>query len=67
MSTRCASDLTVLELKEELRKLGLTGTGCKSELIARLNRSTSPAGPGAADGSSVEWDQGGGCQRREQP
>ncbi|KAH0952863.1 hypothetical protein HN011_004297 [Eciton burchellii] len=43
MSTRCASDLTVLELKEELRKLGLTGTGCKSELIARLNRST-PSG-----------------------
>jgi adenylate kinase family enzyme len=32
-----------LELKEELRKLGLTGTGCKSELIARLNRST-PSG-----------------------
>ncbi|KAH0947172.1 hypothetical protein HN011_011545 [Eciton burchellii] len=43
MSTRCASDLSVLELKEELRKLGLTGTGCKSELIARLNRST-PSG-----------------------
>jgi hypothetical protein len=40
MSIRCASDMTVLELKEELRKLGLTGTGCKSELIARLNRST---------------------------
>jgi len=43
MSTRYASDLTVVELKEELRKLGLTGTGCKSELIARLNRST-PSG-----------------------
>ncbi|KAH0948633.1 hypothetical protein HN011_000841 [Eciton burchellii] len=40
MSTRYASDLTVLELKEELKKLGLVGTGCKSELIARLNRST---------------------------
>jgi hypothetical protein len=39
MSIRCASDLTVLELKEELRKLGLTDTGCKSKLIARLNRS----------------------------
>ncbi|KAH0944999.1 hypothetical protein HN011_010718 [Eciton burchellii] len=43
MSTRCVSDLSVLELKEELRKLGLTCTGCKSELIARLNRST-PSG-----------------------
>jgi len=40
MSTRYASDLTVMELKEELRKLGLAGTGCKSDLIARLNRST---------------------------
>jgi len=40
MSTRYTSDLTVMELKEELRKLGLAGTGCKSELIARLNRST---------------------------
>jgi len=28
------------ELKKELRKLGLAGTGCKSELIARLNRLT---------------------------
>jgi hypothetical protein len=43
MSTRCANDLSVLELKEELRKLDLTCTGCKSELIARLNRST-PSG-----------------------
>jgi hypothetical protein len=40
MSTRYASDLTIMELKEELRKLGLAGTGCKNELIARLNRST---------------------------
>jgi hypothetical protein len=29
-----------MELKEELRKLGLAGTGYKNELIARLNRST---------------------------
>jgi len=43
MSTRCASDLTVLELREELRKLGLVAMGCKSELVARLNRST-PSG-----------------------
>jgi hypothetical protein len=40
MSTRYASDLTIMELKEELRKLDLAGTSCKSELIARLNRST---------------------------
>jgi len=40
MSARCASNPSVLELKEELRKLGLTGTGCKSELVARLNRSS---------------------------
>jgi hypothetical protein len=43
MSTRYESDLAVLKLKEELRKLGLVSTGCKSELIARLNRST-PSG-----------------------
>jgi hypothetical protein len=43
MSIRCANDLTVLELKEELSKLGLTGMGCKSELISHLNRST-PSG-----------------------
>jgi len=43
MSIRCASDLSVLELKEELRKLGLSGTGCKSELVAHLNRSA-PSG-----------------------
>jgi len=40
MGTRYASDLTVMELKEELRKLGLAGTGCRIEWIARLNRST---------------------------
>jgi hypothetical protein len=40
MSTRCASDLIVQELREELRKLGLVATGCKSELVTRLNRST---------------------------
>ncbi|KAH0948743.1 hypothetical protein HN011_000067 [Eciton burchellii] len=40
MSTRYTCDLTVMELKEELRKLGLAGTGYKNELIARLNRST---------------------------
>jgi hypothetical protein len=66
------SDLTVLELGEELRKLGLVATGCKSELVARLNRST-PSGtwselPMESDGShSDEWDHDGGCQQREQP
>ncbi|KAH0944535.1 hypothetical protein HN011_003269, partial [Eciton burchellii] len=39
MSTRCASDLTVLELREELRILGLIVTAWKNGLIARLNRS----------------------------
>jgi len=43
MSARCASDLTVLELKEELRKLGLSCTGSKNELIVRLNESV-PSG-----------------------
>jgi len=41
MSARYANDLTEIELKEELRKLGLSGTGYKNELIARLNESTS--------------------------
>jgi len=40
MSVRHASDLTVVELKEELRKLGLSGAGSKNELIMRLNEST---------------------------
>jgi len=41
MSTRGASDLTVQELREELRKLGLVATAtCKSELVTHLNRST---------------------------
>jgi len=40
MSVRHASDLTVAELKEELRKLGLPGAGNKNELIMRLNEST---------------------------
>jgi len=39
MSTRCASDLTVLELREELRMLSLIVTAWKNGLIARLNRS----------------------------
>jgi len=38
MSARTASDLTLRELKEELRKLGLSTSGNKSELIIRLNR-----------------------------
>ncbi|KAH0947462.1 hypothetical protein HN011_006867 [Eciton burchellii] len=41
MSTRCANDLIVRELREELRKLGLVATGCRRELVIRLNRSTS--------------------------
>ncbi|KAH0946990.1 hypothetical protein HN011_007124 [Eciton burchellii] len=41
MSARYVNDLTVIELKEKLRKLGLSGTGCKNELITRLNESTS--------------------------
>jgi len=41
MSTRCANDLTVRELREELRKLGLVATGRRRELVTRLNRSTS--------------------------
>jgi len=40
MSVGCANDLMVIELKKELRKLGLSGTGCKNELITRLNEST---------------------------
>jgi len=36
MSARYANDLTVM--KEELKRLGLSGTSCKSELIAYLNR-----------------------------
>jgi len=40
MSARYANDLTVIELEEEWRKLGLFGMGCKNELIARLNEST---------------------------
>lgn len=43
MSVRIASDLTVAELKEELRKLGLSSTGNKNELVMRLNK-TSPSG-----------------------
>lgn len=38
MSVRTTSDLTLGELKEELRKLGLSTSGNKSELIIRLNR-----------------------------
>ncbi|KAH0948764.1 hypothetical protein HN011_004629, partial [Eciton burchellii] len=41
MSTRYANDLTVRELREELRKLGLVATGGRRELVTRLNRSTS--------------------------
>lgn len=33
-----ASDLTVVQLKEKLRKLGLACTGSKSELVLRLNK-----------------------------
>jgi hypothetical protein len=40
MSARYGNDLTVIGLKEELRKLGLSGTDCKNELITRLNEST---------------------------
>jgi len=53
MSTRHASDLTVVELKEELRKLGLPGAGCKNELIMRLNES-SPSGVWTEKRSEVQ-------------
>lgn len=39
MSVRSASDLTVIELKEKLKELGLSCTGNKNELIVRLNES----------------------------
>lgn len=42
MSARTASDLSLGELKDELRKLGLSTSG-KSELIIRLNR-VNPSG-----------------------
>lgn len=57
MSVRVASDLTVVELKEKLRALGLSYTGSKHELIVRLNKS-SPSGtwteelPENAEGTS---------------
>lgn len=37
MSVRSARDLTVLELKEKLKALGLACTGNKNELVVRLN------------------------------
>ncbi|XP_039305153.1 uncharacterized protein LOC120357750 [Solenopsis invicta] len=43
MSTRYANDLTVAELKERLRELGLSSSGTKSELIKRLDESV-PSG-----------------------
>lgn len=39
MSARCASELTVVELKERLRELRLPCTGRKNELVLRLNES----------------------------
>lgn len=39
MSTRSANDLTVVELREKLKELGLSYAGNKSELVARLNES----------------------------
>jgi hypothetical protein len=41
MSVRYANNLTVVELREELRRLGLSGADCKNELITRLNESIS--------------------------
>lgn len=43
MSVRHASDLTVVELKEKLKELGLSYYGNKNELIVRLNESV-PSG-----------------------
>jgi hypothetical protein len=33
MSTRYATDLMVVELKEELKKLDLSGADCKNKII----------------------------------
>lgn len=53
MSVRNASDLTVVELKERLKELGLSYLGNKHDLITRLNASdpsgTWTEGPSTAD------------------
>lgn len=52
---RAAADLSVVELKEKLRVLGLSSSGVKSELINRLMEAD-PSGSWAKDHETESTD-----------